>query len=63
MGESRLKSLAKSFTFRILASLMTVAVLFMFTNNTSLSVGFGAVDFFGKMGLYYLHERAWVHIE
>ena len=58
--ESRLRSLTKAFSFRIAASLMTVFICFALTKNYGLSMGLGTIDFFAKLGLYYVHERAWL---
>ncbi len=62
MQESMLRSILKSFTFRILASAFTALTFFVFTNDHSLALGFGALDFFSKLVLFYLHERAWLRV-
>lgn len=62
MHESRLRSLAKGITFRILASCVTALLFFAFTNDHTLALGFGALDFLVKLALYYAHERAWLRV-
>ncbi|MEM4261479.1 MAG: DUF2061 domain-containing protein [Candidatus Diapherotrites archaeon] len=62
MKESRFRTIVKSFTFRILASLFTALMFFVFTNDHALAIGFGAIDFFAKILLYYFHERAWLRV-
>jgi uncharacterized membrane protein len=35
---------------------------YLFTGKVVLSAGVGVFDFFAKLVLFYLHERAWVHV-
>ncbi|MFW6231166.1 MAG: DUF2061 domain-containing protein [Nanoarchaeota archaeon] len=57
--ESRKRTLAKAITFRIVATLATVLIIFFFTEEMTLSFGIGIVDFVSKLFVYYVHERAW----
>jgi len=50
---------AKAFTWRLVATLFTFILAFIFTNNIKLSLVFGSIDFGGKFFLYYFHERFW----
>jgi len=49
----------KTITWRIVATSFTIIVVWLFTGNLEFSVGIGIVEFFGKMILYYFHERLW----
>ena len=61
--KSRLRHLAKAFTWRVIASITTFSLaLFFFQEDeqaiqkaTSVAVAESII----KMGLYYFHERAW----
>jgi uncharacterized membrane protein len=43
-------------------TLTTFIGCYLFTGKVVLSVGVGVFDFFAKLVLFYLHERAWVHV-
>jgi len=60
---SRKRSFTKSMTFRVLATLTTIALVWVFTGNMVLSLGLGFMDFVSKFVLYYFHERAWSKVE
>ncbi len=60
---TRKRSLAKTATFRALATATTVGLVWTFTGNAMLTVGVGALDTSLKTGLYYFHERAWDKIK
>ena len=59
MKEKHQRSIAKTFTWRIIATLTTVALVFLFTGELAISLGVGALDVIIKLLFYYLHERAW----
>jgi adenylylsulfate kinase len=60
--ETHSRSLAKALSWRIVASLATVILVFAFTRRLALSVTVGGVEFVAKIGLFWLHERAWDHV-
>lgn len=57
--ESKARSLTKAITWRIIASLATFLVAILFGLEAHVAIGIGAGDMAIKIGLYYLHERAW----
>lgn len=61
--ESHARSIAKALSYRILGSCTTAAICFAVSGKLALSLGAGAVDMVLKLGLYFLHERVWNHIE
>jgi uncharacterized membrane protein len=66
--ESKLRSLIKSFTWRIVAIIDTVLVVMAVTcysDNCSLEEAFaiGLFEFGFKFVVYYLHERVWQRID
>ncbi|MGE4617967.1 MAG: DUF2061 domain-containing protein [Gammaproteobacteria bacterium] len=57
--ESRLRSLLKAFSWRILATLTTVIIVWIITKKIDAAILIGSVEFVLKFFIYYLHERAW----
>jgi uncharacterized membrane protein len=60
--ESNTRSIAKAISYRILGSVSTALIVFMFSRDAAVSLGVGAADMVTKIALYYLHERLWNHI-
>jgi uncharacterized membrane protein len=61
--ETHKRTFAKTVTFRIVATFTTMLIVFLFTGEWLLSVGIGVVEFIAKLFIYYLHERAWEHVD
>jgi len=61
-NESRLKSLIKGISWRIIGTIDTLFVAFIITGDTVISLSIGGVEIFTKIILYYLHERLWSRI-
>jgi adenylylsulfate kinase len=57
------RSLAKALSWRILGTLATSALVFLFTRKLVLSLAVGGVEFVAKIGLFWLHERAWDRLQ
>lgn len=57
-----MKLVIKTITWRIIASLITVIVVYMFTREMLLTGIVGALDAVIKTVAYYLHERLWLRI-
>jgi uncharacterized membrane protein len=60
MKEHRKRSLAKGITWRVLASLDTLALSFLFTQNIINTFKIGTGELVSKLFLYYIHERVWL---
>ena len=60
--ESHTRSIVKAVSYRILGSATTALIFFVLTGKPSLSVGAGALDMVLKIGVYFIHERIWNHI-
>lgn len=60
--ESNARSIAKAVSYRLLGSISTALLVYVFSGNAKVSIGVGALDAVVKMALYYLHERLWNHI-
>jgi adenylylsulfate kinase len=59
MHETHRRSIVKGITWRIVASLTTMTVVFFITGNLALVASVGLVDISAKVFFYYLHERLW----
>ena len=58
-NEKAVRSLVKAVSWRIIASIATIVLVFLATKNISISLGVGAVEIVTKFFLYYFHERIW----
>lgn len=60
--ETHGRSVAKAISWRILASLVTGLIAFVFTENLMIAVGIGSTEALAKIFLYWGHERVWDRI-
>lgn len=61
-SESHARSVAKALTWRVVGTIATSLLVFVFTRRLALSLTVGAVEFLSKIGLFWMHERAWDRI-
>lgn len=59
MAEKRVRSIVKGITWRFFATLDTVLIAWLITNQLKFALSIGGIEVVTKLGLYYLHERAW----
>ena len=59
MRESHLRSILKSLSWRITATLTTIVIVYFITGNTSFALQIGAIEACLKLLIYYFHERLW----
>ncbi|MDG2311196.1 MAG: DUF2061 domain-containing protein [Flavobacteriales bacterium] len=57
--KSRIRHIAKTITWRLIASLTTFILAFVFTQNITKSLWLMGTEMVLKLLLYYYHERAW----
>ena len=57
--ETHKRTLAKTITFRIIATITTVILVLTFTGDYALAGIIGVLDVISKLVIYYLHERVW----
>ena len=57
--ESNARSVAKALSWRILGTMATSALVFIFTGRLVLSLAVGGIEFVSKIGLFWVHERLW----
>lgn len=60
--EKNIRSLTKALSWRILATLATIILVYSFTKDVSAALSVGALEVVVKFILYYGHERAWNNI-
>ena len=61
--KSKTKSFLKTLSWRLIATLTTILVAYFIIGDVSAALAIGGVEFFIKMVVYYLHERAWSKVE
>ena len=62
--ESNTRSIAKAVSYRVLGSISTGVIFYALNNhNVSLSVIGGVMDAVVKIGVYFVHERIWNHVD
>ena len=57
--ESRTRSILKGLTWRVVATFTIIVIVYLKTGSIQGALEIGAIEFFVKFLLYYLHERAW----
>jgi adenylylsulfate kinase len=62
MRETRLRSILKALSWRIVASLITGSIVFIFTHRGLLAFSVGVIDSIAKIIAYFFHERIWMLI-
>ena len=56
------RTIAKTMTWRIIASLTTFIIAWILTGDLLIGVSIGSIEAIVKVLLYYLHERIWNNI-
>lgn len=59
MKETHVRSVSKGITWRVVASLTTMGLVYLFTGDVVLMAEIGILEITAKLLFYYLHERAW----
>lgn len=57
--ETHSRTVFKTVSWRIIATVTTMVIVYIFTGEFLLSIGVGAVEVIAKILFYYLHERIW----
>lgn len=58
-AESRTRSLMKAISWRVLATLTTIAISYFVTHRLAYALSIGSIEVVAKIFLYYGHERIW----
>jgi adenylylsulfate kinase len=59
--ETNLRSFAKAASWRVLATLTTILLVYFATGKLTLALSVGSLEVVAKLALYYIHERLWQH--
>lgn len=60
--DSHLRSFIKGVTWRVLGTLDTIVLSYIFTGSIKIAAAIGGTEIFTKVVLFYLHERVWMWI-
>jgi len=60
--ESHLRSVLKGISWRILATIITITIVFIITGEIDTALEIGAIEVIAKIVIYYVHERVWLLI-
>jgi len=60
--ESSLRSLVKTFIWRIIATLITFIIAYLVTGELSIAAAIGGIEVIVKSICYYFYERIWQHV-
>lgn len=61
--ESRVRHIAKTFTWRAVGTMDTMTLAWIITGNPLAGLKIGMSELLTKMILYYLHERVWYRVD
>lgn len=61
--EKKSRSIVKTISWRVWATLTTMALVYAFTGKLGMAASIGLIEVSLKMLLYYYHERAWNKIK
>jgi len=62
MSESKKRSIAKTISWRFLATFTTFVISWAITGSVMVGLGIAGIEFWAKLVLYYVHERVWNRI-
>ncbi len=57
--DTHLRSVLKAISWRVLATMVTGLLAFMFTGDILIAIGIGSSEAASKIFLYWMHERLW----
>ncbi len=57
--EAHTRTIAKAISWRVIATMTTMTIVFLFTKRIILSLGIGLAEVIAKITFFYLHERIW----
>lgn len=60
MQEQHYRSVIKGTTWRIIGTLDTIFLSWLFTGELTTAIKIGGIEVFTKIFLYYVHERVWI---
>ena len=61
-ADTKKRTMAKTITWRITASLTTFLIAWILTGDILVGASIGSIEAIAKIFLYYFHERIWTNI-
>lgn len=61
--ESQWRTVTKTLTWRVLASLDTFGIAWFITSDPLAGASIAGIEILTKIALYYVHERGWSHVD
>lgn len=61
-ADTKKRTMAKTITWRITASLTTFLIAWVLTGDILVGASIGSIEAIAKIFLYYFHERIWTKI-
>ena len=61
-ADTKKRTMAKTITWRITASLTTFLIAWILTGDILVGASIGSIEAIAKIFLYYFHERIWINI-
>ena len=62
-AELKKRTLVKTMTWRVTASLTTFLIAWILTGDLLIGISIGSIEAIAKIFLYYYHERIWNNIK
>jgi uncharacterized membrane protein len=62
LRDSKVRSMLKAISWRVVGTIDTIFVSYLWTGDTSKALKIGGTDVLTKILLYYLHERVWARV-
>ena len=63
ISSSQVRSLLKAISWRFVASLDTMILVYLITGSLEAGVAIGAIEICTKIFIYYFHERLWDKVQ
>jgi len=60
--ETNKRSIVKGISWRAIATTTTIAIVYFFFDRLDLAIAAGMIETVLKVGLYWVHERAWFKV-
>jgi len=60
--ETNKRSIVKGISWRVLATSTTIVIVYLFFDRLDLAIAAGMIETLFKIGLYWVHERAWFKV-
>ncbi len=57
--ETHLRSMVKSISWRIVATVTTISIVYLFSGDAAFALSVGGVEIIAKLLIFFLHDRAW----